>query len=436
MGGKIGVESTPGRGSEFWFTVWLKRQPNDPLIGNPAIPANLKGVRVLIVDDNATSREILSQPLAVWEMRPTQVADGPSALHALIAAQTEQDPFRIAIVDMQMPGMDGVALGRAIHNDEHLSGTLMVLLSSLGERGDVRRFEEIGFASYLVKPVRQADLFNVLSAALGNSAAPAIVTHQSIRETRRGGSADDRRILLVEDNVTNQQVAAGILSKLGVNVDIVINGGEALKVLQSTHYDLVLMDVQMPEMDGLETTRRIRNRQPQVLEPEIPIIAMTAHALTGDRDRCLEAGMNDYIAKPIGVQGLDEILKRWLPGKKSLPAQPVEKNQWPVFDRAALMQRLLDDEELARTVLTGFLEDIPVQIQILKYYLEADNIAGAKHQAHTIKGAAANVSGEALRAVALEIEKSSSLLAIQEQVDALEAEFERLREELKKEIGK
>lgn len=436
MGGKIGVESTPGLGSEFWFTVRLKRQSNDRLLGNPVMLANLNGVRVLIVDDNATSREILSQRLAAWEMRPAQVADGPAAIEALISAQAEQDPFRIAILDMQMPGMDGAAIGRAIHSDERLSGTLMVLLSSLGERGDARRFAEIGFAGYLVKPVRQADLFNVLSEVLGSRTTPLIVTRHSAREIRRGVMEGNWRILLVEDNITNQQVAVGILSKLGVNVDMVVNGSEALKALQSARYDLVLMDVQMPEMDGLEATRYIRDLQSEVLEPKIPIIAMTAHASPGDRNRCLEAGMNDYIAKPIGAQGLDDILKRWLPDREALPAQPAEKKTYPVFDRAALRQRVLDDEELAHTILSTFLEDIPVQIQILKYYLEADNISGAKHQAHAIKGAAANIGGDALRAVAHEIEKSNSLLVIQKQVKELEAQFERLREELKKEIGK
>ena len=226
------------------------------------------------------------------------------------------------------------------------------------------------------------------------------------------------RILLAEDNITNQQVAVGILKKLGLRADAVANGAEAVKALETIPYDLVLMDVQMPEMDGLEATRHIRNPQSAVRNHQIPIIAMTAHAMQGDREKCLEAGMNDYVSKPISPQALAEVLDKWLPKEpaattKQAAGKPEEAGpvsakepEVPVFDKAGMMARLMDDEDLARTVVEGFLEDIPKQIEALKGYLEAGDAARAERQAHTIKGASANVGGEALRAVAFEMEKA------------------------------
>jgi CheY-like chemotaxis protein/HPt (histidine-containing phosphotransfer) domain-containing protein len=260
------------------------------------------------------------------------------------------------------------------------------------------------------------------------------------------------RLLLAEDNSTNQLVALGILKKLGQSADIVANGVEALKALEVIPYDLVLMDVQMPKMDGLETTRHIRDTQSAVLDHNIPIIAMTAHAMQGDHERCMASGMNDYISKPVDLQALAEVLNRWLPDKTSknlIPthAKPMsqvaqtEKRlqtiEIRIFDKDALMQRLMDDEELARVVIVGFLNDIPLQIQALKDYLKAGDITGAERQAHTIKGASANIGGEALRAIAFEMEKNSrsgDLPAIQKHMNELELQFEFLREVLKKDM--
>jgi CheY-like chemotaxis protein len=290
MGGRIGVESEAGRGSEFWFSIRLRLQPEGNLSAIPA-PANLRGVRILVVDDNATSREMLSVRLASWGMRPAEAPDGPAALQALAVAWEQGDVFQIAVLDFLMPGMNGATLGQAIKSDERLSATHLVLLSSLGERGDARRFAKIGFAGYLVKPLRHADLFNVLSNALAGGVSPAemrpIVTRHSAREIRRVVVYSGKSALLVEENITNQQVALGMLKKFGLRADAAANGAEALKALESIPYDLVLMDVQMPVMDGLEATRRIRDVQSDVLDHNIPIIAMTAHALQGDRERCL-----------------------------------------------------------------------------------------------------------------------------------------------------
>jgi CheY-like chemotaxis protein/HPt (histidine-containing phosphotransfer) domain-containing protein len=341
--------------------------------------------------------------------------------------------------------MDGAALARTIKADEKLKDTRLMLFSSLGQRGDAKRMQEIGFAAYLTKPARHSEILDCLSAVLAgtNAAQQAqpLVTYHTIREMRRGAV----RILLAEDNITNQQVAVGILKKLGLRADAVANGAEAVKALETLPYDMVLMDVQMPEMDGIEATHEIRNPRSAVRNHRIPIIAMTAHALQGDRERCIEAGMNDYVSKPISPQALAEALDKWLPKEpaavveqatgKPEKASPgsVEESEAPVFDKAGMMIRMMDDEGMARTVIGGFLDDIPRQIEVLKGYLEAGDAPSAERQAHAIKCAAANVGGEVLRSLAFEMErggKASDLGAVAARLPELETQFARLKESM------
>jgi CheY-like chemotaxis protein/HPt (histidine-containing phosphotransfer) domain-containing protein len=358
-----------------------------------------------------------------------------------------------AILDMQMPDMDGADVARAIKADETLKDTRLVLLTSLGQRGDARQMEEIGFSAYLMKPARQSDLFDSLSAVLAgmpvSRGARHIVTRHAVREMRRGAI----RILLAEDNVTNQQVALGILKKLGLRADAVADGAEAIRALETIAYDLVLMDVQMPEMDGLEATARIRDPRSSVLHHRVPIIAMTAHAMQGDRDRCLEAGMDDYVTKPISPEALATALDRWLPLEEAAPTvhgqaarapavraaaapspaapRPESGSQVPVFDAAGMMERLIGDRELARIVADGFLEDAPRLIDALRSSLEAGDATAAIRGAHTIRGASATVGGEAVRAVAWEMETSATagdLDAVLARLPELESELGRLRE--------
>jgi PAS domain S-box-containing protein len=454
MGGEIGLASEVGRGSEFSFSVRLPKQREHQAYEVPG--DEIRGAHILVVDDNATNREVLSIQLHAWGARSEEAIDGPEALVALAQAQDAGDPFAAAILDMQMPGMDGAELASAIKADASLATTRLVLMTSFGQRGDARQMEALGFSAYLVKPARQSDLFDSLSTVLARSpTSPTrqrIITRHAIREMRRGAI----RILLAEDNVTNQQVALGILGKLGLVADAVADGVEALAALGRVPYDLVLMDVQMPEMDGLEATRQIRDPGSAVLRHDVPIIAMTAHAMQGDRERCLDAGMDDYVTKPISPQALAEAIDRWLPRDLPEPAREVaaaagavpsssaEAVSTPadegeaVFDEAGLMARVMGDPDLARIVVDSFLDETPGLIVALRDGLTAGDGGTVRREAHTIKGASANVGGDVLRGVAQAIESSADagdLEGAMARLPDLETAFEQLRVAMRRSDG-
>jgi PAS domain S-box-containing protein len=441
MGGEIGVESTEGVGTEFWFTVRLRKQP-EGASAERLTPTDLHNIRILIVDDNATSREILTTRTRSWGMRPSEASEGTQALQLLQEAREAGDPFRIAVIDMQMPGMDGEMLGKTIRADVRLAETRLVLLTSLGTRGDAHHFQEIGFSAYLTKPARNQELYGVLSLALAErdpDRPQPIVTRHSTQNLLQLPATASVRILLAEDNIINQQVALGILKKFGLRADAVANGVEAVKALETLPYDIVLMDVQMPVMDGLEATRQVRNPGSGVLDHTLPIIAMTAHTMQGDREQCLAAGMNDYVSKPVTPRALAEVLGKWIPrekGEDEVKREESESRQapspeTPVWDKAGMFERLMEDEELAEEIVATFLEDIPRQIQILETLLDAGDIPGVRRQAHSIKGASANIGGERLRAVAFTMEKTVSegdLATTEKHLPELKAQFERLRD--------
>lgn len=450
MGGEIGVNSQVNQGTEFWFSLRLAVQATNrsELVAEPLPLADLSGVHILIVDDNTTNHEVLVTRLAAWGLRAEAVADGQTALKVLADAKASGDPFQIALVDLQMPGMNGVALGQKIKKSKSLHVIHLILLSTLGERRSAQRYGNSIFDGFLAKPINHKNLHFLLSNVLGmrDGRAPAV---NPGNETRTATLNMRTRILLVEDNITNQQVAVGVLKKFGVTVDAVGSGFEALIALENIPYDLVLMDIQMPELDGVETTRQIRGERSTVLNPQIPIIAMTANASVKDREQYLQTGMNDYISKPFKPQMLLNILTRWLPvetrqeqaNNQEAPAEPrgaeKQNSQMPIFDKAGMQDRLMNDEELIRIVIEGFLVDIPKQIQLLKGYLESGELTNAERQAHTIKGASANIGGEALRMVAANLEetiKQANMAAVQAKIGSLDLNFERLRSELQKEL--
>ena len=444
MGGDIGVNSEEGRGSEFWFTARFAKKAGQ---GRNVMPlADIHRAHILVVDDNATSREVFKVQLDSWGVRSVEVSDGPAALQKLHEEHEAGDPFRMAILDTQMPVMDGVTLARAIKADAKLKDIHLVLLTTIVQRTDALEMEKVGFSACLTKPVRQADLFNILSAVLAGNVKhmtrPAL-TRQALLEINRRSV----RILLAEDNIVNQNVAMGILKKLRLRVDVVVNGAEAVKALETIPYDLVLMDVQMPVMDGLKATRQIRDSSSAVLNHQIPVIAMTAGAIQGDREECLNAGMNDYVTKPIYPHNLAKVLGKWLPkdkaeggnekGDSELPSSTSDHHSSPIFDLAGIKALFMNDADLIRTVAKSFLENIPQQIAALKGYIEARDASNARRLAHSIKGASANVCGEALRKVAAEMEKEAldgDMSAVAGRMAELDAQFDALKRELKKEL--
>ncbi len=313
MGGRMGVESEEGAGSTFWFTLVLGKQPEDRKT-EVVISEDIRGQRILIVDDHATNRLVLRELLRSWDCRFEEAENGEQALERLREALAETDPFRIALVDMQMPVMDGATLGGKIKADPDLNPTRLVMLTSAGMRGDASRLKAIGFSAYLNKPVKKSHLYDCLVTVLGIPSTPSrerstpIITRYGLEEAKKGRV----RILVAEDNVVNQKVALHILQKLGYRADAVADGREAVMALETIPYDLVLMDVQMPQMDGFEATGVIRDPASRVRNHHIPVIAMTAHAMKGDREKCLEAGMDDYVSKPVTALALNEILEKYL----------------------------------------------------------------------------------------------------------------------------
>jgi PAS domain S-box-containing protein len=313
MGGDIGLESEEGKGSTFWFTVRFEKQTEDSIV--PEVLADITGTKILIVDDNASNRLLMTTLLNNWGCRYDTAVDGETALALLLKAVEEDDPFRVAVLDQDMPGMDGSELGRRIKADPQLEPTLMIMVTSLPQRGDAITLQQIGFAGYLPKPVRRKQLHECIAIVLGrgDTSSRGIVTQHTTAEAdlRAVTSHSNTRILLAEDNIINQKVAQSILGKLGYKADVIANGLEAVRALEMIAYDIVLMDCLMPVMDGYEATVMIRDPKSKVLNHTVPIIAMTANAMKGEREVCIEAGMNDYLSKPVKKSELAAILEKW-----------------------------------------------------------------------------------------------------------------------------
>jgi signal transduction histidine kinase/DNA-binding response OmpR family regulator len=333
MGGAIGVSSVPGQGSTFWFTLRLPLDRAAPAIPSHAV--DLTGYRMLVVEDNEVNRRILREQLRSREIRFEIAGSGAEGLKLLRAAGRSGDPYRVAMLDFMMPEMDGEMLGRAIKGDPVLRDTRLIMLSSAGMRSDFARLREAGFAAYLTKPVKPSLLFDTL-AAVCDPAPPtsmlalqrAVAAPSPITNTGAvNGESLRYRVLLAEDNIVNQKVAGKLLERLGCRVDMAANGKEAVELWEKLPYDLILMDCQMPEMDGMEATQAIREREGRESKDgeskngerknedrhsRIPIVAMTAGAMQGDRERCLAAGMDDYLTKPVKIVDLQSVLDRWV----------------------------------------------------------------------------------------------------------------------------
>ncbi|MEW6301167.1 MAG: response regulator [Thermodesulfobacteriota bacterium] len=321
MGGTIDVESEPGKGSTFWFTARLGKQPTDAQ-GTPLQPpVDLQGLRVLVIDDNATNRAILHHHCTARGMRCDGANDGPQGLALLYAAAERGEPYDVALLDMCLPGMDGVELAQAIRVVRDLAALKLVLLTSSGLGGEAKQARDVGINAYLTKPVRPSQLFDCLATVMGctptqPTSQPLVLTPPQPAQAPPPHSLP--LILIAEDNVVNQKLAVRLVEKLGYRADVVANGLEALEALARIPYAAVLMDCQMPEMDGFAATREIRKRE-RATGAHLPVIAMTANAMQGDKERCLEAGMDDYVSKPVKVDVLKTTLERWLSHKVTDP---------------------------------------------------------------------------------------------------------------------
>jgi signal transduction histidine kinase/CheY-like chemotaxis protein len=384
MDGRLWVESRPGQGSIFHFTVRLGVQAREESEVFPALLSELHGLPVLVVDDNATNRCILEELLTSWHMQPLLVESGPAAIAALRRAVALGTPFPLALIDGHMPEMDGFTLATLIRHDPELARTAMLMLTSADVEGEAARCRDLGAAGYLTKPIKQSDLLDALVTVMAPSAAQTASAASQVQGSGEEGPVrlTGLRVLLAEDNIVNQRLAARLLQKQGHSVTVANNGREALALFDRQSFDLILMDVQMPEIDGLEATARIRERE-QGTGRHTPIIAMTAHVMKGDRERCLEAGMDNYVAKPIQIKEVLKAIETALPGG-SHAGSPTNATE---TYRTAALARVNGDEELLRELTQLFLDDCPRLIAELQAAMEQKDATGLRRAAHTLKGA-------------------------------------------------
>ncbi|TSA35840.1 MAG: response regulator [Verrucomicrobiaceae bacterium] len=406
--GEIGVTSQEGEGATFYFTAEFEKV-SGAAAESPAHEADLSGVRVLVADDFKTNRVLIARLLTRWGCRYSEAEDAVSALAMLRLAAREGDPYVAVLSDMHMPGMDGAELGRQIKADEEIKSARLVMLTSIGKRGDAERLAGVGFSGYLPKPIRPGLLRKCLALVLGREEAKGADHHLITRHTVAETSRRKLRVLVAEDNSTNRIVAIKMLEKLGHTADAVGNGKEAVESLKRLPYDIVLMDCQMPIMDGFDATRAIRLPDSGVRNHSIPIIAITAHAMKGDRELCLETGMNDYLSKPVNPRELAAALERWGPkgshfGDPQPAPHPPAGESLKVFDLEGFIERAMDDRSLAAEIVEAFLADTPPLYAQLESAIDSADSAAAGRFAHTLKGSSANMGGEAFSRIAAQMQ--------------------------------
>ena len=401
MKGKIWVESEPGKGSTFHFIVEFGRadQGGRQL---SELPHNLDRLPVLVVDDNETNRRILEETLRQWKMRPETTASAASAMAALEAASAADDAFALVLVDGQMPEVDGFMLAEKIRGDGRFKELKILLLTSAAHPEQIKRVRQLGVSGYLLKPVKQSELLRAIMNALGQSIPTAQLQTHKLRKTR------GLRVLLAEDNVVNQRVQSRLLEKLGHTVTIVGNGKEAVSAAESGAFDLILLDVQMPEMDGLEAASIIRSRQ-KANANIIPIMALTAHAAAEDRERCRTAGMDGYVSKPLRMADLEKgIASLFTSGRDQKPSRrKSQQSSLPtdLIDEQKVLEGLGGDDELFIDVLRLFLGDSDRLLRDIQSAIAQQDAVALSRSAHALKGSIANLSSGDARAYAAELEK-------------------------------
>jgi PAS domain S-box-containing protein len=440
MGGNIHLQSEVGQGSVFTFAAVFAKA-NQAEITARSMRTDLQGLRLLIVDDHATNRTILQEFAASWHMAATSAESGALALESLERAANLETPYDLAILDMHMPGMDGLELAQRIKGNPAFAATRLVLLTSLNQDDEARAAREVGIVAWLTKPARKRRLYETLVRVLSEEQAErgSLPGASTALPARLG-----HHILVVEDSPINQQVARGILETLGHQVDLARNGIEALQAIKGTNYDAVLMDCQMPEMDGFQATAEIR-RLEQLTGRRVPILAMTANAMQGDRERCLQAGMDDYLPKPVHIAEVSAALRRWVvPGiatalSRALltdyHAQSAEHHLPEVVlnERTLAAVRLLQQPgaaDLAQQLVSMFLEDSPRHIAALREGARTGDAPAVELAAHRLKGDAAHLGAREVQALAgrlMELGRSGAPLEARALVDELEAAFQRVK---------
>ncbi len=408
MGGHVWLESEVGRGSTFHFTARFGRPVATPEARRPEHPVDLRGLRVLIVDDNATNQGILEQMVGSWRMRPHVVSGAEDALRHLRDASRAGQPFPLLLTDANMPDVDGFTLIERVKQEPDLASITIMMLTSGGERGDAARCRALGVTAYLTKPIRQSELLDAILTSLGGpSVGPAggLVTVHSMRENRR-----PLRILLAEDNVVNQTLAIRLLEKRGHSVVLAVNGRKAVETWQRERFDLILMDVQMPEMGGFEATAAIRQAELGGAS-HIPIVAMTARAMAGDRESCLEAGMDAYVAKPISAALLLATIESLVVGH--LPVEEVRDGPTAaavilcrpaVLDRSALLERYAEHPELLFEIADLFRAEAPRWMVAIEGAMVRGDGGALKSVAHSLRGSAGNFMATETVEAALRLE--------------------------------
>ena len=401
MNGRIWVESELGEGSTFRFTVEFGRCEEERSdVSEP--PQTLTGQRVLVVDDNETNRRILEEVLCRWRMRPLTAASAAEAISALEAGVNAEDPFSFALLDGQMPEVDGFMLAEKIRSERKFGDLKIFLLTSAAYPEEIKRASKLGVAGYLLKPVKQSELLRMIVSAI-EPASPETPTKKKQWRKKHG-----LRVLLAEDNIVNQKLQSRLLEKLGHTVTIVGNGKEAVATAESGAFDLIVMDVQMPEMDGLEAASIIRRRQEETSR-RIPIMALTAHAAPEDRERCRAAGMDGYLSKPLRLADLEGEIERLFESasrKRSSSRKRIEpKVAADLIDEKKVLAGLGDDRELFADVLQLFLQDSERLLQRIQAAGEAKDPVDLGHSAHALKGSIANLSSGPAHQYAAELER-------------------------------
>jgi CheY-like chemotaxis protein len=430
MGGQIHLHSEVGKGSDFHFTLPMKIVSADPLVYYQQT-GRIAGMSVLVADDNASNRRLLQDILSSWKMQPTVVENGEQALAELERAANSGKPYQMAVLDLQMPGMDGFELAENIRQKPHYVQASVMMLTSVGQRGHAARCRELGIASYLMKPISQSELLDAILTSLGEptqlNSAP--VTRHSLREMRHKLS-----LLLAEDNAVNQTLAIRLLEKLGHTVTLANNGLEAVEHWQNGNFDAILMDVDMPKMNGYEATRFIRKIE-QIGSAHIPIIAMTAHAMQGAREECLRHGMDGYLTKPIDTEALWRELDNLGQGLSSRELNEQPLHPAAIFDLEKALRTMDGNRELFDELARLFLEDAPPHMQRIIDGLATGDSQAVRHSGHTIKGMVGIFAADHALQAAERVEHMAGQLGCEEAAAELDIALQALSRVIKNSIS-